>query len=83
MGELVRLAKEALRQQKALDPIPSIQPGHQIIWQGADGKLRGPATVDFVHTDSDGSRWAFCTRSDSWAAVNTKWVTRVADGGPR
>ena len=30
MSELVRLAKEALRQQKALDPIPTIQPGDLI-----------------------------------------------------
>ena len=65
MSELVRLAKEALRQQKALDPIPTIQPGDRITW-GAGGTLRGPATVDFLHTAPDGTGWAFCSVANSW-----------------
>jgi len=79
MSELVRLAKEALRQQQALDPIPTIQPGDRITW-GADGTLRGPATVDFVHTDPDGRRWVFCSMADGGAAVNAKFVTMSEAG---
>jgi hypothetical protein len=79
MSELVRLAKEALRQQQALDPIPTIQAGDRITW-GTDGTLRGPATVDFLHTDPDGTGWAFCSVADSWVAVNIKYLTHVEPG---
>lgn len=52
--------------------------GSEITWRGTDGILRGPATVDFLHTDSDGSIWAFVTLSDgSWAAVNTKFLRQI------
>ena len=53
----------------------SIQPGSCITWQRADGKLRGPATVNFVHTDPDATLWAFVTLPDGWAAVNTRYAT--------
>lgn len=76
-------AEEALKQQKALDPISTIKPGDRVMWQGVDGKGRGPAMVDFVHTNHDGSRWAFCTLSDSWAAVNANFVTMAEKGDQR
>ena len=80
MSELVRLAKEALRQQQALNPIPAIQSGGQITWQGSDGKAH-EGVIEFVHTDHDGNRWAFCSVADRWVAVNTKFVTMVEEGG--
>jgi len=76
MSELVRLAKEALRQQKALDPISTIQPDDRITWLGSDGKVNN-AMVDFLHS-YPGETWAFCMLPDGrWCAVNTKHCTKV------
>ena len=79
MSELVRLAKEALRQQKALDPIPTIQPGDRITWQGADGKVND-GVIDFLQT-YPGEVWAFCTRPDGeWCAVTVKYILKQEHG---
>jgi len=88
--DLIQLAEKTQKQtgqdqepvQRQRCPVEAISlvPGSKITWQGADGKPRGPASVDFVHTDHDGSRWAFCTLSDSWAAVNASFVTMVEEG---
>ena len=75
MSELVKLAKEALRQQKALSSVPGIHPGARITWEGADLTLRH-GVVEFLHTDADGSQWAFCTTADGWAAVNVIFLRR-------
>ena len=75
MGDLVRLAREALRQQKAIDPIPTIQAGERITWQGADGREQ-TGIIDFLQT-YPGEVWAFCTRPDGeWSALNTKYLKR-------
>jgi hypothetical protein len=58
----------------------TIQAGDRITW-GADGTLRGQATVDFVQTDPDGSRWVFCSVADGWVAVNANIVTMSEAGG--
>lgn len=55
------------------------KPGASITWLGADGRQRGPAVVDSVHTADDGSRWAFVSLPDGlWAAVNTKHARLMA-----
>ena len=73
MSELVRLAKEALRQQQALDPVPTIQPGDRITWQRVDGREQ-TGVIDFLQT-YPGEVWAFCTRPDGgWSAVNMKYI---------
>ena len=52
----------------------TIQPGDRITW-GVEGTCRGPATVAFLHTESDGTGWAFVTLPDGrWTAVNMKFV---------
>jgi hypothetical protein len=56
---------------------PTIQPGTVITWLSGDGKPRGPVSIDFVHTDPDGSTWCFVTLPDGWAAVNMNYVTWV------
>jgi hypothetical protein len=54
---------------------PTIAPGRVIAWEGPD-LARRCAIVDFLHTDSDGTRWAFVTLPDgAWAAVNLKYAT--------
>ena len=79
MSELVRLAKEALRQQQALGPISAIQPGDRITWQRSDGKVHA-GVVDFLHT-SPGEVWAFCTVPDGgWSAVNVKYILKREHG---
>lgn len=80
MSELVRLAKEALKQQQALDPglkAPTIQPGAQITWDRAGTAQTG--TVDFLHEDTDGTTWAFCTIGATWSAVNVKFARVMTD----
>lgn len=58
--------------------IPTFQPGSTIAWLRADG-TRQIGTVDFIHTDEIGARWAFVTIGDGWAAVNMKFVRGVDD----
>jgi hypothetical protein len=66
-------AEEALKQQKALDPSPTIQPGDRIEWERAGTAQQG--LVDFLHCDADGTMWAFCTvAGGSWTAVNMKFA---------
>jgi plastocyanin len=63
-------AEEVLRQQqKALDPIPTIQPGDRIEWQRADLTVQH-GIVDYLHTDADGQQWAFVSIGETWTAVN-------------
>ena len=75
MSELVKLAKEALRQQKALSPMSCVHSAARVTWEGADLTLRH-GVVEFLHTDADGSQWAFCTTADGWAAVNVIFLRR-------
>ena len=84
MGELVRLAKEALRRQQGLNPeistpVPTIQPGTTITWTRADQVRTG--VVDFLHTDDAGQQWVFVTQGSSWSAVNVKFAKRMSGGG--
>jgi hypothetical protein len=58
----------------------TIPVGSQITWDGPDGKLRGPALVDFIHRCDDGNQWAFVTLRDGWAAVNSKYVLTIKEG---
>jgi hypothetical protein len=51
--------------------------GSSITWQGADGKQRGPAIVDFIHADADGTKWAFVTLPEGWATENLKYARRT------
>ena len=66
----LRLLAKAPDKVRRVDSVSAIQPGDAITWQGADGRKRGPAVVDFHHNEPDGSMWAFCTIPDSWCAVN-------------
>lgn len=68
--KLLEKAPGKVRQLRSAE----IQPGSFITWQGADGKQRGPALVDFFYTDPDGSAWAFVTLREGWAAVNLKYA---------
>jgi plastocyanin len=68
-------AEEALKQQKALDPSPTIQPGDRITWTRGDLTVQH-GVIDFLHTDPDGTGWAFYTLPDgSCGAVNLNHVT--------
>jgi hypothetical protein len=49
-----------------------IQPGSLITWDHG-----GPAEVDFVHTDEDGSVWIFVSWPGGWSSVNANVVTKV------
>jgi len=55
--------------------VNEIRLGSIITWKAADLTVRR-GLVDFLHTDADGTVWAFCTGPDGiWAAVNTKYLT--------
>jgi hypothetical protein len=62
-------AKEALRQQQAHNPTPTIAVGSLIQWQRADLTMQ-TGVVDYLHTDDVGVAWAFVTIGEGWAAVN-------------
>jgi hypothetical protein len=81
--QLLQKAPDKVRRvDDAATPVPcltTLHPGSRITWQGADGKPRGPAVVDFLHADPDGTVWAFVTLPDGWTAVNAKHVTEEGD----
>ena len=81
MSELVRLAKEALRQQQALDPVAPLQPGALVTWYRGGSKQEG--FVDFSHTDPGGKQWVFVTWGKTWAAVDRRLLTVVTHGRSR
>lgn len=69
-----QLLQKAPDKVRRVNPVPAIHSGDRIIW-GTDGTLYGPATVDFLHIDPDGTAWAFVTLPDGrWTAVNMKFV---------
>ncbi len=72
--------KNLLQGQSSVEASIVLVPGARITWQVGDGTPRGPATVDFVHTDPDDTRWAFVTSSTGWVAVNTKFITHIEEG---
>ena len=63
---------------RPLDVSALIQPSCVIKWQRVDGSTHS-GVVDFIHTDGDGTRWAFVTIGETWAVVNMKFVTRPGD----
>ena len=75
MGDLVRMAREALKQQKGLDLIPAVRPGDLVTWQRDGSKQEG--FVDFLHVDPDDKEWAFLSYGETWAVVNLKFVKVV------
>ena len=76
MSELVRRAKEALRQQQALNPIPTVQPGALVTWHLGDGSSP-MAFVDFLHLDPEGKGWAFLSYGKTWTVVDRRLLTVV------
>ena len=50
-----------------------LMPGDRITWLGNEA----PAKLDCLHTEPDGTVWAFVTLPDGWAALNAKFVTTV------
>jgi len=51
-----------------------IQPGATITWERADLTVQH-GVVDFLYTDTLGTKWAFCTlQGGTWTAVNLKFV---------
>lgn len=68
--------------EKSLEVLShDLYPGAWITWPAADLTIRGPAHVDFLHRDADGTVWAFVTYQQGWAAVNTKFATLINEGG--
>jgi hypothetical protein len=57
----------------------ALAPGDRIEWERADLTVQH-GVVDFLHTDPDGTGWAFVTLASDWVAVNTKVVTHIEPG---
>lgn len=76
--DIIRHFEAATKHQEDQQrPFPQILPSWQISWIGGDGKLQGPAAVDSMAMDLDGTVWVFVTLADGWAAVNANYVTWV------
>ncbi len=57
---------------------PTISAGSLITWRRGDGSIQ-TGFVDVLHTDDMAVRWAFVSLLDgTWAAVNLKFLTKVA-----
>jgi hypothetical protein len=82
VGKYLDIIRRAEAAHKPPDDTPRVSSGppstfahgSKITWEGPDGQQRGPAIVDFLHTDPDGSVWAFVTLGEGWAAVNLIYV---------
>jgi hypothetical protein len=66
-----------MKQHQVLKLIPSVQLGSLITWQQGGKAQQG--MVDYLHTDADGTHWAFVILGESWTVVNTKFVTRFGN----
>ena len=54
---------------------PTLGPGSLITWRGQDEQTRGPGTVDSLHTDPDGTVWAFVSLPDElWTMINLHYA---------
>lgn len=57
---------------------PTVQAGSLLSWHRGDGSIQ-TGFVDVLHTDDMAVRWAFVSLLDgTWAAVNLKFLTKVA-----
>jgi hypothetical protein len=74
-GTLPGLSGRGKRAHQNEGPIETtlLVPGVLITWLGNET----PAVLDCLHTEPDGSVWAFVSLPDGWAAINTKFVTMV------
>ena len=52
----------------------SLQIGECVSWEVPPPQKIQRGVVDFLHTDADGTVWAFCTTKEGWAAVNSKSI---------
>lgn len=74
MGELVKMAREALRQPREVARVQGVQPGDRVTWQRGDLSWQA-ATVDFLHLGADGSEWVFCTlKNGEQNTLNVKFI---------
>ena len=72
----VRRVNDAPTRATGLTPL---HPGARITWEGAD-LTRRHGLVEFLHSDADGTTWAFSTLKTGWCAVNTRFITEVDHG---
>lgn len=70
--ELSGPEKKASQGQRPVEAEPLV-PGDLITWVGNEAS----AILDCLHTEPDGSVWAFVTLPDGWAAINANYVTVV------
>jgi hypothetical protein len=69
-----RLLKKAPGRARVITHI--IQAGSLITWTRGDGSVQD-GLIDLIHVDDTGTRWAFVTIGETWAAVNVKFVKAV------
>ncbi|HEV8328446.1 MAG TPA: hypothetical protein VGQ08_13275 [Nitrospiraceae bacterium] len=69
-----KLLARAGAKVRAITPV--MHPGDRISWTRGDLTVQH-GVVDFLHTDPDGTSWAFVTYEGTWCAVNTRFVTEA------
>jgi hypothetical protein len=66
------LAKVPNKVRRVTIPSPPIN--QSVYWNSVDGKTRS-GVLDFIHTESDTSTWAFVTTENgNWVAVNLRYL---------
>ena len=58
-------------------PLPTILPGSYVSWRRGDGSKQ-EGFIDFLHTEQDGTTWAFVSYGYTCAVVNVTFLTSVA-----
>jgi len=71
---LLSKAPTKVRRVETLSPTVN----QRVCWEGVEGATRS-GVVDFLHTEPNGTRWAFVSLSDGgWAALNLKYARVIA-----
>lgn len=80
--DLVQRALELLKKKpQPPDTTSTIQVGDSISWTRDDGTAH-KGSIDCLHTDDAGVRWAFLSIGPTWAAVNLRVAANVKKIGP-
>jgi hypothetical protein len=78
MNELTNRARQILKDKQRTDPRNTLVPGAAVSWEGADGKIRGPAVIEGVF-QVEGQDWVWLTYANQERLLNAKFIVKAGD----